>query len=451
LQVTQRTKYQKISKTRKGYFYRVFISGNTEIIPCRIERKKASERKQKKNPLVTGFKIEEIGEDKFYGFELSGDHLYLTSDFMIHHNSGKSLIIANVVKDLGEKTIILQPGREILLQNHSKLLSYGFDASIYSASLGRKEVSNITFATIGSVVNKPDLFKEFKYIISDECHLVNSKGGMYESFINKLNIKVLGLTASPYRLSTDGFGGSILKFLTRTRPRIFSKVIYYIQNKQLFDEGYLAKLKYFEIKGFDSRRLVINSTGADYTDSSVRSYYKIIKFQDNIVRVVNRLLTINRKNVLVFTRFIEEAQYVVDRIPGAAIVTGETPKQERKQILDDYKSGKIKVVCNVGVLTLGFDYPELETVVLARPTMSLALFYQMIGRILRPHKDKEYGMVVDMCENIKLFGHIEDITIHEGKHEKWFITNKERSLTNVYFNRGNANSPNEPKFKPFLR
>lgn len=349
--------------------------------------------------------------------------------------SGKSLIIANIAKELGEKTIILQPGKEILEQNYAKLLSYGYNATIYSASLGRKEISDITFATIGSVVKKPELFKDFKYIISDECHGINSKGGMYESFINKLNTKVLGLTATPYRLSTDGFGGSILKFLTRTRPRIFSKVVYYIQNKELFDAGHLAKLQYFEIKGFDSTKLYVNSTGADYTDASVKSYYRVINFQDNIVRVVNRLLTIGRKNVLVFTRFVEEAQYVVDRIPGSAIVTGETPKKEREQILSDYKSGKIKVICNVGVLVLGFDYPELETVVLARPTMSLALYYQMIGRILRPHLMKEFGMVVDMCENIKLFGHIEDFTIHEGKNEKWFIANKERSLTNVYFNR----------------
>lgn len=347
--------------------------------------------------------------------------------------SGKSLVIANLVKELGRPTLIFQPSKEVLEQNYAKLTSYGYHASIFSASKGQKELSNITFATIGSTINVKELFRIFRYVIIDECHWVNAKGGMYKDFVDSLDgVKVLGFTATPYRLSKDGFGGSILKFLTRTRPRVFHELAYYVQNRELFEAGYLAKLEYVVAKGFDRTQLQINTTGADYTDRSVQKYYASSQFPDRLVNVVRKEME-NRKNALVFTRFVDEARNVVNRIPGTALVTGDTPKRERENTIDAFKAGRIPVVCNVGVLTTGFDYPELETVILARPTMSLALYYQMIGRGVRPHPAKEYTKIVDLCGNIHLFGKVENLEIIDGGNGKWFITNGRRRLTNVYY------------------
>src|ERR1035437_10160097 len=136
--------------------------------------------------------------------------------------SGKSLIIAGIVQQLKEPCIIFQPTKEILEQNFQKFVSYGYNPAIYSASVGRREVGKITLATIGSIIRKPEMFNHVKYIIQDECDLCNSKGGMYHDFYKAMpDVKILGLTATPYRLVTDGFGGSILKFITRTRPRVF--------------------------------------------------------------------------------------------------------------------------------------------------------------------------------------------------------------------------------------
>ena len=141
--------------------------------------------------------------------------------------SGKSLIIADIAARLDGHTLVFQPSKEILEQNFKKLCSYGIlDCSIYSASFGRKEISRITFATIGSVINHPDLFSHFQSIIIDECHLVNPKEGMYKTFLELLKCKVLGLTATPYRLSSSQEFGSMLKFITRTRPAIFNFSIY---------------------------------------------------------------------------------------------------------------------------------------------------------------------------------------------------------------------------------
>lgn len=348
--------------------------------------------------------------------------------------SGKSLIIANIVKELNESTIIFQPSKEILAQNYYKLLSYGYDASTYSASAGQKIISKATFATIGSVAKKTDLLKHFKYIIVDECHLVNSKGGMYKALFDDLGkIKILGLTATPYRLVSYQ-EGSILKFLTRTRPRVFGKVIYYIQNKELFDSSYLSPLEYKHVTGFDRKQLKINSTGADYTDESVREYYKESGFKDLVAEKAQKALSL-RRNCLVFTRFIEEAEYVANNVPGCVLITGKTPGKERESIITRFKSGCIKGVCNVGVLTTGFDYPELETAIIARPTLSLALWYQMIGRIIRPHKSKKSAWVIDMCDNYDLFGKVEDLRMVDGGNGKWYIANNDKQLTNVYFDR----------------
>ncbi len=350
--------------------------------------------------------------------------------------SGKSLIIAEIVHRLKGPVFIFQPSKEILEQNLSKLESYGYRGCVYSTSTGRHEVGNITLATIGSVVNKADLFTNFPYVIVDECHRVSAKDGMYKTFLTELQnagAKILGLTATPYRLASNSFG-SELRFLTRTRPKIFHEMIYFIQNRELFDAGYLAKMEYVTANGFDRDRLKVNSTGADYTDESVQRYYRALNFQDRIVSAVDREME-TRKNALVFTRFVQEAEYLVRNISGAAIVTGETPKKERERLIEGFKAGDIPVVCNVGVLTTGFDYPELETVIIARPTRSLGLFYQMAGRSFRPHPKKEYAKIIDMCGNFDVFGKIEDLEIIDTGNKKWAVISKGKQLTNVYNSR----------------
>lgn len=350
--------------------------------------------------------------------------------------SGKSVTIAGIAAKLDAPTLIFQPSREILQQNFKKLIHYGFRPAVYSASFGKKQISGaVTLATIGSVVRKPELFEHVKYILVDECHQVKAAGGMYADFLEALEhrgVRLIGLTATPYRLHST-MEGSTLRFLTRTRPRVFSELVYYVQNGQLFKDGHLAKLQYFPVKGFDRSRLQANSTGADYTDASVQQQFRETGFASKLQRVVERLLEIGRKGVLVFTRFVDESQRLVDKIPGAAIVSALTPDLERDRILRDFKAGRIPVVANSGVLTTGFDYPELDTVVLARPTLSLGLYYQIVGRCVRPHPSKEYAMVVDMVGLVEQFGKVEDLTIESGPNKKWFVSSNGKQLTNVIF------------------
>jgi DNA repair protein RadD len=346
--------------------------------------------------------------------------------------SGKSIVIANLLAPLDTDTLVLQPSKEILEQNFAKYVSYGYFATIYSASVGQKKISKVTFATIGSIIKKKHLFRNVKTILIDECHLVNPKGGMYEEFINSYkDVKVLGLTATPYRLHNNSYGAQ-LKFITRTRPNIFKSVLYYVQNNVLFDAGYLSKLEYYSFNVVNRKMIKTNSTGTDFDRASLKAYYRIINMPKIIVEYAIRLLK-KRKNLLVFCAMTDEAREVVKYVQGSVLLTSDTKKDERERILSQFKSGKIRCVVNVGVLTTGFDYPELECVLMARSTMSLALYYQIVGRAMRIAPSKKDAWIVDLGGNVNFFGKIETMQIQQDYKGRFSIWNDGRQLTNVPF------------------
>lgn len=351
--------------------------------------------------------------------------------------SGKSLVIANIAKGLSGRTVVFQPSKEILEQNVAKFRSYGFRAGVYSASAGTKIVDDVTFATIGSVAKKHHLFKSFNNIIIDEAHLVNASDGMYKDFISATShAKVLGLTATPYRL-TSTFEGAQLEWITTTTQKVFSEVLYYINNSVLFDAGYLAPLKYHAIDVIDRNMLQVDRRGLDFTADSLRFLYRKINYEKTVAKWANYLLS-KRRNCLVFCSLIDEARKVVQLIPGAVLITGDTETAKRDKILADFKNGVIRCVVNVGVLTTGFDFPGLESVLNARSTMSLALYYQIIGRVMRPFEyedgTKKEGWYVDLGGNIQKFGKIETMKIVKDGN-RYSIWNNGRQLTDVQFSK----------------
>lgn len=362
-------------------YYRMNISGNLGDIPVKVAIRKGACRKQKKNVLVTGFSVEHVGNGEYYGFTLDGDHLYMDEQFFVHHNSGKSHILADIAHRLNAPILIFAPSKELLLQDHDKMerIEKGI-STMYSASVGQKMISMITFATIGSAIRHIDDFDVFRFILVDEAHDISADGGMYERFIHhREDRKVVGLTATPFRLERD-----TLKFLTRTRPRIFGKVLYACQVTELISKGYLADPTYFDLTELNMDNVRSNSTGSDYDDASLTAEYERSGFYDKLFNTAMRVLHpkngIKRKGILVFTRFTREAEDLVRRLAAhgvkAASVSAQTPSKERSALIKAFKDGRISVVVNVFVLGKGFDYPELDTIILARPTKSLAIWYQ---------------------------------------------------------------------------
>lgn len=342
--------------------------------------------------------------------------------------AGKSLIIADVCNRIEESILILQPSREILLQNYEKLVSYDplIQASIYSASVGKKQIGRYCFATIGSIYKKPDEFKHFKYAIIDECHGLNPKreNSMLTSFFKATGIEhIVGLTATPYRtniLWERNFDGTLtstasLKMINRiSRTPFFKEIVFKIETAELQALGYLAPIKYFT-EPSDWRSLVVNSTGADFTVSSAERWAQ--KRVDRILQAME-YMDKNCKRSLIFCYSIEQAQEAKERLADeygirAELVTGKTPMAEREQLIAEYKAGKFKHMLNVGVFTTGFDVPILDAVVLAKPTMSLALYYQMVGRGIRidPDDPSKVLKVYDLAGVVERLGRVESIRV----------------------------------------
>lgn len=353
--------------------------------------------------------------------------------------SGKSWIIAGIAKELNARCIVLQPLKEILKQNFEKMRQVGFwNIGIFSASCGRKDTGHITFATIGSVITQKERFENCKFVIVDECHAVNSKGGMYETFINHLDLPTLGLTATPYRLrsysdNTSGDQVAESRILTRTRPRIFNKICHITQVKDLFEQGYLCPLEYSHTTNYHIEEIASNSTGQGFDECELEKYNKS---KDIPKQIAIAAATCDKNHVLIFIHFRSESREALKHLHasniGAAEISGESPKSEREAILRAFKRGEIKCVINVGVLTTGFDFPELDCVILGRPTKSVALYYQMVGRGVRPSPGKNACALIDLCGNVTRFGKIETFEIYDSNgNDMWRLRSDKGNLTGI--------------------
>lgn len=347
--------------------------------------------------------------------------------------SGKSIVIAAAVQQINVPTLILQPSAEILEQNKEKLELYypAEEIGVYSASMNEKIVKKITLATIGSVVNCQSLFKEFPLVIIDEAHGVNpdDKGSMYFRFLEQINPKkIIGLTATSFRLS-NGYISSrnylgektleqitTIKVITRIEYERGKKfwnggVIFNIPTSEMINQGYLLKPMYFDNTKLQHESIPVNKSGSDFRLDKYEEL--ILPHEENILDAIARLAAISH-SVLVFCTSVEQATRYSQVIQNSAVVSALTKKKDRKNILDKFKTGEIKVVLNVSCLTTGFDHPRLDGLVMIRPTRSLGLYSQMVGRILRIHPDKKVSRVVDFSGNIKSMGYAESIELYKN-------------------------------------
>jgi DNA repair protein RadD len=347
--------------------------------------------------------------------------------------AGKSLVIAHIVEQVGGDFLILQPTKEILEQNIAKYRALGKEASIYSAILGEKIKSQVTFATIGSVFNSLSIFKTVKNVIIDECHYVNPKGGQYDVFLSQIpGLVCVGLTATPYRL--QGLGKyAVIEFITRTLPAFFKEVIHVTQQSELLEAGFLSPIEYQLRAEINTDNVKLKASGTEYDPATLAAEYKRIKVEDLVIEQIAQ--NQGAKGVLVFADYVDTLDKIKAAHPDAQIITGSTDPTQRGEILTAFKAGQIKTVLNVGVLTTGFDYPELDCIIVAKAMRSLSLWYQIVGRGQRiaPWAGKEKCTVVDLCGNFKRLGDVQKLIVKKEQHTgRWIATNG-RICTNKAF------------------
>jgi len=153
------------------------------------------------------------------------------------------------------------------------------------------------------------------------------------------------------------------------------------------------------------------------SDFSMPGFERVISTKwDKILEAIYFAQEIS-KHVLVFCSSIEQATALQQEFDGSAIVTSETGKKAREGLILAFREGRVQTVFNVGVLTTGFDFPELDGIVLIRPTKSIGLYYQMAGRGVRKAEGKRSCKIIDLSGTVKKLGRIE--TIKMVKREMW--------------------------------
>lgn len=363
---------------------------------------------------------------------------------------GKSLCIAQIVSKLDSPVIILQPNKELLQQNYLKFVSYGSKATVCCQSLklfqknrtsytvidGKempcKVLSEITYATTGSVTSMAADIKALgvKYMIIDECHLSTSTKSVLRKLMEATGIKnILGVTATPVIL-TSSMEGSYIKMLTSTSKNLFSTIIHVVQVSEMVESKYWSKLAY-EIKDVDTKNLKYNTSGAEYSDKTIEEHYIHNKLHDRAVKKVKLLRAQGKKSILIFAPNIATARHLTANINGSEFIHGKTKPKERAEIINRFKTLETDVLINVEILTAGFDHPQLDTLIMLRPTASIGFYYQILGRITRIHPDKKYGLVVDYSGNVHRFGKIENLNYEYIDGYGWGMFSKDKLLTGV--------------------
>ena len=351
---------------------------------------------------------------------------------------GKSIVIAYIAKGINEKVLVIQPSKELLEQNYNKLINLGGKASIYSASMGEKEIGDITYATIGSIINIAWKFRELGItkVIIDECdRYPRDKNGQLRKFIDGMKAThVLGLTATPLKLQTNmGETGPYSKLVMLTnrssKGAFFKHIIHVAQIQDTVKLGFWTPLVY-QSYDFDTGALVDNSSGAEYTNDSIARAYENQNLQDKIVKKVRELQ--DRKSILIAVPTIVQATQLAGKIPSAAVVHGETPTGERNRIIEEFRNQKIRVIVQVNVLTVGFDYPELDCLITGRPTASISWWYQFVGRGTRIHDNKQNCLVVDFVGAVDKFGKVESLYYKEDEDGIWELYGEnKKKLTGI--------------------
>lgn len=339
--------------------------------------------------------------------------------------SGKSLIIAEVANRLNKPILIIVPTREILEQNVEKMLQYvpRSEVGIYSASMDEKTIGKYTFATIQSIYKKPEQFIHFGLVIIDECDGLNpvDTGTMFQLFLSEIgDPRVVGLTATPYRQShiTVNFGQwnqervTTTKIITRMKGQrdsmFWSRIIANVTMEELIRDGYLCQPVYYDNSTMRHKDIPLNKTQSEF---DLEKYEQLVqKNEYKILDAVQRAQEVS-KSVLVFCVSVEQAWRFAEVVNGARVVSAKTPAGERKKIVDGFKDGNIKTVFNCNVFSVGFDHKKLDAIIILRPTNSIRIWVQQVGRGVRTAEGKDHCKIIDFSGNLKRYGRVETIQL----------------------------------------
>jgi len=329
--------------------------------------------------------------------------------------SGKSVILAEFIRRVCTEyhdmhVLVVTHVKELVDQdaNAIKRLWPHASVGVYSAGLGKRQLKQITVASIQTIYNKPAFYGRFDIIIVDEAHLIpHKRTGMYRQLLEESakanqSVKLIGLTATPYRTDTG--------LLHVGEDALFDGISYEANVSDLIDQGYLCPLT--AKHGDDVDLSGVRKVGGDFNLGQLGMRMGAIELINHHCNVIIDRCK-DRNSWLIFCTTVDHADQVTTSLKlkgiSATYVTGDMSRADRDSRIDGFKKGMYKALVNCSVLTTGFDHPAIDAVIMLRPTMSPGLYVQMVGRGLRLHESKTNCLVLDFGGNVVRHGFIDNV------------------------------------------
>lgn len=330
--------------------------------------------------------------------------------------AGKSVIVAMLAKTLhdlsgGKRVLCLAPSAILTEQNHEKYLAIGEKASIYSASISKSLRHQVIFATpltFKKVARR--LGSEFAGVIVDECHGITDsiKQIIEDMRQSSPNLRVCGLSATPYRLQTgfifgvDPDGKALPENIAR--EPYFHQCVYSIGARMLLDMGFLTPLRAGDINAakYDTGGLKVQSNG-QYSPATVKAAFEGWGRRTAAIVADVVAQTQDATGVMLFAATRQHAREIMASLhpDNSALIDGETSKAEREKIVKAFKARKFLYLVSVGTLTTGFDAPNVSHIAILRATESVSLLQQIMGRGMRLYEGKKECVVFDYAGNFE--------------------------------------------------
>jgi superfamily II DNA or RNA helicase len=392
---------------KSGTYYRVFISGETDRIPCRAPRKQAVLRKMKKDVLRQGFSVEPIGEGDYYGFLLDGDHLYLDGNFVAHHNSGKSFLIQQYISLLPKARIIVTTSAQSVLiqlwENINKVLLG--KAGIICSSKKFNPDARVICVSTGTLQKflKPQGEQDIDAVLCDEIHELGSKQRI-ELIENIREAKMFGFSANATRPDKAEFRINGL----------FGPVLATMKYEEAVDKKLVTPICVVWCP------VQSNTDPTSFYDASwQKERYGIWRYEKRNHAIADAAhLFGEEEQVLITVKTIDHALHLHKLLPDYQVVyspkdfnelnrfrylkgVDKVPmmtKEKLQYVKKQFEHGTIKKIISTSVWSRGVNFPNLSVLIRADASNSCIADTQWPGRAARKQDGKEVSLVFDFTD-----------------------------------------------------